>query len=200
MKIIDNRKDIYDYLVGIYGIDEKIILDRRNYKNYDSESTFGYGKKYTLINRDTFYFYLNDTRIKCQLLYKYNNKLYNKYELAALKDKYLTSSPHYNSSLELWIIKLVKDNKVSIYTKELSKEKVCKVKYPICIDDNYHRGELIPIILRNSPLLQLYTVEEFYTEIYNYFLFPDNKEIDNRTNIQKIEAHGFDKITSFRNM
>lgn len=29
MKIIDNKKDYYDYLAGIYGIDEKVVFDRR---------------------------------------------------------------------------------------------------------------------------------------------------------------------------
>lgn len=29
MKIIDNKKDYYDYLMGVYGIDEKIVYDRR---------------------------------------------------------------------------------------------------------------------------------------------------------------------------
>ena len=29
MKIIDNRKDYYDYLMGINGIDTKVIYDRR---------------------------------------------------------------------------------------------------------------------------------------------------------------------------
>lgn len=31
MKIISKYKDYYDYLSGIYGIDEKLVLDRRNY-------------------------------------------------------------------------------------------------------------------------------------------------------------------------
>jgi hypothetical protein len=31
MKIISKYKDYYDYLQGIYGIDEKLILDRRKY-------------------------------------------------------------------------------------------------------------------------------------------------------------------------
>lgn len=33
MKIIDNkRKDYYDYLQGVFGVDEKLILDRRDFK------------------------------------------------------------------------------------------------------------------------------------------------------------------------
>ena len=32
MKIIDSKKDYYDYVSGIYGIDDKIIFDRRGSK------------------------------------------------------------------------------------------------------------------------------------------------------------------------
>ena len=32
MKIIDSRKDYYDYLVGEFGIDDLIVFDRRNSK------------------------------------------------------------------------------------------------------------------------------------------------------------------------
>ena len=32
MKIIDNKKDYYDYLSGIYGIDDQIVFDRRDSK------------------------------------------------------------------------------------------------------------------------------------------------------------------------
>ena len=41
MKILTprNNKDFYDYLTGIYGIDEKVVFDRRTFtilKNSDS--------------------------------------------------------------------------------------------------------------------------------------------------------------------
>lgn len=37
MKIIDNKKDYYDYLSGIYGIDDMIVFDRRNSKMLNGE-------------------------------------------------------------------------------------------------------------------------------------------------------------------
>lgn len=37
MKIIDNKKDYYDYLSGIYGIDELIVFDRRNSRMLNGE-------------------------------------------------------------------------------------------------------------------------------------------------------------------
>lgn len=35
MKIISQYKDYYDYLIGFYGIDEKIVLDRRKFNKYN---------------------------------------------------------------------------------------------------------------------------------------------------------------------
>jgi hypothetical protein len=38
MKIIDNRKDYYDFLVGKFGQDSLIVLDRREYDNFSYKS------------------------------------------------------------------------------------------------------------------------------------------------------------------
>lgn len=40
MKIISNYKDYYDYLVGIYGVDQKVVYDRRFSGNPFDQSTF----------------------------------------------------------------------------------------------------------------------------------------------------------------
>ena len=37
MKIIDNKKDYYDYLSEMYGTDDLIVFDRRNSKMLNSE-------------------------------------------------------------------------------------------------------------------------------------------------------------------
>ena len=39
MKIISKYKDYYDYLQGIYGVDEKLVLDRRDFNNIKIFST-----------------------------------------------------------------------------------------------------------------------------------------------------------------
>ncbi|MBQ2175011.1 MAG: hypothetical protein II453_08095 [Alphaproteobacteria bacterium] len=43
MKIIDNKKDYYDYLSGIYGIDDLIVYDRRNSKILKADGTLPSG-------------------------------------------------------------------------------------------------------------------------------------------------------------
>ena len=37
MRIIDNKKDYYDYLSGVYGIDNLIVYDRRGIMKYDGK-------------------------------------------------------------------------------------------------------------------------------------------------------------------
>lgn len=58
MKIISKYKDYYDYLQGIYGVDEKLVLDRRKaeHTKYHSEG------KHTFVIGDLMVdsFYLND--------------------------------------------------------------------------------------------------------------------------------------------
>ena len=44
MKIISKFKDFYDYLTGVYGVDPKLVLDRRNMLNYE----LGIDTKYLL--------------------------------------------------------------------------------------------------------------------------------------------------------
>ena len=39
MKIIDKKKDYYDYLSGIYGIDDKVVYDRRGAVVLNSEKS-----------------------------------------------------------------------------------------------------------------------------------------------------------------
>ena len=38
MRIIDNKKDYYDYLAGVLGIDDYITYDRRNSKRLENKS------------------------------------------------------------------------------------------------------------------------------------------------------------------
>lgn len=38
MKIIDNKKDYYDYLSGIYGVDDLVVYDRRGSVHLNSNS------------------------------------------------------------------------------------------------------------------------------------------------------------------
>ena len=46
MKIIDNKKDYYDYLAGILGVDDLVVYDRRGSVALGSESNIPYDVQY----------------------------------------------------------------------------------------------------------------------------------------------------------
>ena len=46
MKIIDNKKDYYDYLASIYGIDDLVVYDRRGSVSLNSEKYLLHGMEY----------------------------------------------------------------------------------------------------------------------------------------------------------
>lgn len=64
MKIISKYKDYYDYLVGIYGEDPKLVLDRRNGSvvepNYDVFHLYIGNKKIEGVFKDGVYYYGED--------------------------------------------------------------------------------------------------------------------------------------------
>ncbi|MBP5423995.1 MAG: hypothetical protein J6Y78_16300 [Paludibacteraceae bacterium] len=69
MKIIDNKKDYYDYISGIYGIDDLVVYDRRGSIALNSESVLLHGMDYyfsskTLSEDKPF----TDTRTDVQML------------------------------------------------------------------------------------------------------------------------------------
>jgi len=59
MKIISKYKDYYDYLQGVYGVDEKLILDRR--KGY--HKPIGYAKEVLFICGKVIEFYVRDNKV-----------------------------------------------------------------------------------------------------------------------------------------
>jgi hypothetical protein len=46
MKIIDNKKDYYDYLAGILGVDDLVVYDRRGSVVLGSENNMPYEMQY----------------------------------------------------------------------------------------------------------------------------------------------------------
>ena len=54
MKIIDNKKDYYDYLASIYGIDELVVYDRRGSVTLNTDKVLLHGMEYYFSNRILF--------------------------------------------------------------------------------------------------------------------------------------------------
>lgn len=189
MKIISKYKDYYDYLSGIYGIDEKIILDRTDFKHCNSISS----------NR-IFRLYIAGYIVEgicVDNIYYYGNEL-KKFELDQNKLRY-------------WFSKHKKrDYDKSIYIKNKLLEGWIYTE-PLKDKDEYNKKQNCAIILNENdkyPILRELELSKFikptiiYQWIYDYLssLITDKEKISDMSNENKILAKGFDLKTSFRNI
>ena len=202
MKIIDNKKDYYDYLVGTYGIDEKMVYDRRgSVRIYNGVLKSGF----TVINESD----ITNLIIRVGHLVYYINK--NKNGEWEMPEK-VTSLKNYYTPV---------DNPIRITDDEINRFVPFKIEwkgsnYNMKYDDatpvsatiiyNYMRSQN-KLIVANPILASLPAVVKFipadtaWQEIYNFISSQYDKDIiDNRSDIQKLESAGFDKKTSFRNV
>lgn len=219
MKIISGgKKDYYDYLVGIYGMDEDIVYDRRDCEVIRDCLTTNY------------YLMRFFTKFNCyDDAYKAERKQYNGKWETVLVGKF------YSFILEIGFTKYVyeierylEDGKVKIDYKLLNKfENQTKfVDAPIGIvplrfGNQLSNGRFVDEtswdivskiakqqknhaiknpILNNTWIVKEFPAEDMYNAVYNYLINVREPEIvDLRNDIQKLESKGFDKVTSFRN-
>jgi len=188
MKIISKYKDYYDYLAGLWGIDDLIVLDRTSYdhiipheRSFDNEEYQFFicgkvisGYKIRGINKILF----GDDLIPYTAINKYNKHIYFKKEY--LNNKW-SSTP-----IKLGLV----DDPLGLNDKE---------NCPIIVKYNYLNKKLFKFpILSNFNFHKAIGAEEIYHMLIEW-LGRDKviiKPIDNKS---KIELHGFDNKTSFRN-
>lgn len=187
MKIISKFKDYYDYLQGIYGVDEKLILDRRKFIKPN---------KFTS-NFDKVTLFICDYQIEG--IYLNNEWLYGD-EIApyALPPKKYYYGIEYKS---YWFIhnseKPHNPHKVLKYSKLLNLSPNDNFKFPILIQ--------IDEELRFNPILKDYSIhkvfspEQMWIMLSNWLSKPKDI-LNNQTDKEKIIAAGFDLRTSFRNI
>lgn len=206
MKIIDNKKDYYDYLQGIYGQDPKAIYDRR--------SSFAFVKGYLpdifrndqLFLKENFgilgyigYIYIIAGR-KVFVISYYNNLKQKLIKLVGNRDiTRETEIPlmlNFHNVLPIRLNSPIKEPK-DLYTPYFLSDINYLYEHDII---GYSRECAI-----NNPILQsvgltCIPADEIFLNIQDFLLSLNEKEIiDNRTDIQKVESAGFDKKTSFRN-
>lgn len=211
MRIFCNVKDYYDYLVGIYGIDNKIIYDRRECSLLNK-----------VMIRLTHLF--NKDKLKSDSVKKWR-RCWNIVDGKWVYGKFLTGDYYYYileigyCHIYIQVERYLDENGDIVINPEIIEIKdKCdkKTKYPmsiitlesygtnICRDISYlHVNEYSDIIpnpiLSSSYLSGLIDADFVYNELYNYFISVNDKDIkDNRNDVQKLESHGFDKKTSFR--
>jgi len=202
MKIIDNKKDYYDYLVGYYGLDPYVVYDRRNsvvVKNKESLDI------------------LSDTKTT------FENEGENIYICALCAGKNINVSFLYRFVSKSKVIKIylesyedfIKHNEHSEVIFQHIRDTVLdsiSEKDPLILYISprnqffYWRPNMTAKIIKN-PILKdtlftsIMSANRVWEGIYNYLLScKEPKIIDTRTDVQHLESAGFDKKTSFRNI
>jgi hypothetical protein len=181
MRIISKFKDYYDYLQGIYGIDEKLILDRTEYKSIPYIPSVVL--KESIIIGD----YLVEG-----LWYKGN--IYYGKEI---------------ENLGIAVFNTFFDKQENVYYIKNERFKVSKE--PILLKNSPAYELKCPILIKKwngydkNPILKEYSLHKVYSafEIWNMlseFLGKLNdRHIESiQTDKEKILSHGFDLKSSFR--
>lgn len=202
MIILSKYKDYYDYLVGIYGRDENKVFDRRE---MITASKFDFKP----FNRENLHWYYrsNPNVVAIAVL----GKVYVVEQIEkGLWEQHLFNTTHY--AWETWATKLISEipQEKRVHWEEfITTDENKKNRKPIMFYNipKYKRGwkdkdEIITAVplLSSFGFTKFLPKEEIYHEL-DLFLgwLKDNPPIeDNRTDIEKLQSHGFDKKISFR--
>ena len=225
MRIIDNKKDYYDYLSGVYGIDNLIVYDRRGSVPINPDCISLKGAEY--------YFCQKTLPLDKPIKGKHNWELKSiaKRRLAETQKRSYRKSwtegdiyhfilevgnTHYRFEIERWLDEK-KPACLHMETTLLDTIKDVQQRYsnvPMCIitcraqyrwwhhevqweDTN---GRIENPILANTFIHKLIPPAEIWQTLYDYLSsLKDTPITDSRTDDQKLESAGFDKKTSFRN-
>lgn len=209
MKIISKYKDYYDFLQGVNGIDDKIILDRTEFHTTEKFIT------------DDQIFNFHICGYKVEGLYRNGKFLYGK-ELKSIsveKDVYFgvgnredyycikkNGSGKFNGDFH----HILKKPKKYLDGKSPNDKLNC----PILIEcmfgkhklesedwhfryDKFKKYDKFPI-LKDHDLVKVFSAEEIWVMLYNWL--SKEKQIENKqTDKEKIVSKGFDLKHSFRN-
>lgn len=212
MKILDKCKEFYDYVVSIYGIDNDIILDRRNKEDLDFPDNI-YNWKYSYFSNGSLYFVLeigyNQYLFKVDYIdgKKQNVQLIKVFEstcqIIDYKAEFNINYKH-NVAYKLKHRKDLLSNVTNFYEACLRTEISLKeiTIETLRFDQLANRSAIKNKVYVNlNPFAKYLDPVTVYNQIYNFLLSKkDKKIIDNRTDVQKLESAGFGRKTSFRKM
>lgn len=204
MKLISRFRDYYDYNIGLYGIDEKVVYNRLPFP-------------------DKYYHNVDMSEIKSPLprFYQYyTNSDYEYVHLLFCGKLYYVKRLRYQLKPELEIVTeadlsdyLTDRSRYMFFRKEVPKygtvyESLMEVhritKQPVLLLDGFDRNQFrfstnIPILKDIKGFGALVDSRECYLEIIQCIIDINNTEsIPVSTDTDKIVSHGFDKKISFR--
>lgn len=206
MKIISKFKDYYDYLQGIYGMDEKIVYRRSaNVPSFNKGAVEMYAPnfiKYPDIYKDKILSYSISV---CGEVYK----------VVWYKGIFIHSYEEYLNLKENGSINSNDENDIGPSGFHDYESKYINSR-PRKSEENYNEKYNAPIVLLNISYYgsvtnsvnnirlsdfdfgKIMKPHDIYLKITE-FLSKEPEVIDTRTNEMKIESYGFDKKHSFRN-
>lgn len=225
MKILNRgKKDYYDYLAGIYGIDNDIVYDRREF-HVLNQATYSTSIDIRFFFDNTIFGIHNgfcgNAADSPRVPHGYSKTIYGRKHSFVLEIgfyQYLFEVERYISDDGRLIIepKLVEkfDNRMHFGTTPITlflykDEPLCstgilidswdsirrKLEYKKRKSEYYENP-----ILSDTWITGFIPAEEVYNNVYNYLIACREPVIeDKRNDIQKLESKGFDKKTSFRN-
>lgn len=213
MKIISGFKDYYDYLQGVYGVDEKIIYERHcrriwledKWKKVSvfkphpgTHSVSGYylaicGVIYCAYKmEEDFHFGVSAEDLKAGKYAGYLKRM-DKQERQSFEKMI------YNDSHTGWPNpKLEHQNRYHLTETTINEEENCPV---VLLELGYKKFDPLfkNVKLYDFGINQIIKPHDIYIQISN-FLSREKPVADNRTDVQKLTGKGFDKKTSFRKM
>jgi hypothetical protein len=183
MKIISKVKDYFHYLQGVNGIDEKIVLD---YKEYHLKKDY--------VQKNRFYkrtFFICDYWIE---LLEYNGNFYFGKEIEQFAE-----INRWYSNEQYYYIKGERDLKVLKEPYLCTGDTMNDIhNCPLLIKTGFLEFEKFPI-LKDYQFHKVYDAQTLWNMIYDW-MSKDKQIIDKRTNKEKILSNGFDYKESFRNI
>jgi len=203
MYIIDRNKDFYDHLPHIYGVDKKIVYDRRGSTRLDDKYLgemvdwkrgWGEPEGFLILETGTLQFLIRVYDIKFlnvpyTIVKSIKVGIYHIYN----ENQHLFSTPMSLGCINpgyRWNWKRRGDTSRKWIVPDLSEVR----------ERTIDRSIVSNPILAETSLTKVLDAYDVYKSLLNYISSLDN-DIDvsiPMTDVQKAEVHGFDKKTSFR--
>ena len=216
MKIVDNKKDFYDYVVGEYGIDDLTVFDRRKAVIIKTDVKPEKYKDYLLSTIK------GDKDIYQKEEISYSSGIRKKEKIGTFYRFALKTGRHfYHFVVERYLIddmnvsvktQLINEEDNDIFYKDLLLAILPYKNYQYFSSDrqywiehqqrNVYEDQIIDLpILKDTVIPRYVSAKDVFLNIYSFLSSKKDMKIeDNRNDIMKLESAGFNKIESFRNI
>ncbi len=223
MKILSKRgeKDYYDYISGIYGIDDTVVYDRRkSHRINDIIGDFGKnvmatdGVKRVISHYWRARSFRNYDKVKKRESGFTEGNIFHfiidcgYYRYVFEGERYLKTPESKEVDIDYLLlnkfrIKRNKNNEnvpIILYYGDKSNRSYLFNDKPEPEPSNFY-GSLENPLLKDTPMPSFVSAEEVWRNLYEYLSSLKDKEIfDGRTDEEHIESAGMDKKASFRNL